>query len=254
MPQFAHLDPSPFELSGNEVGVLLLHGFTGAPTEMRPMAEYLAAQGLTVRVPLLPGHGTSEQDLNTKTWTEIVDGARAELEALQQKCSKVFVAGLSMGGLLTLRLGETCSGIDGLIPMAAAVYLSDPMRHILPVGRFLLKTWPKSSDPANDLEDTSQFDTLWSYDRFPVPAAYQLTRLIKNVRNDLPVIRQPILIVHGKKDKMVPEKAAYTIRDRVSSTDKELVMLAGSGHCLTVDAEREMVWQRAHRFIQERSS
>ena len=86
------------------VGVLLVHGFTGSPAGMRPWAEYLNKLGYTVRVPLLPGHGTKAEDLNLVKWQEWPAKVESELTILLQSCEKVFICGLSMGGGTTLNV------------------------------------------------------------------------------------------------------------------------------------------------------
>ncbi len=96
----------PWSSDGNEVGILVLHGFTGSPKSMRPWAEALAAEGWTVRLPLLPGHGTTWQDMNLTTWEDWYAEVEKALRDLQSRCTTVFVMGLSMGGSLTLRLAE----------------------------------------------------------------------------------------------------------------------------------------------------
>ncbi len=96
----------PFSHDGGDIGVLLSHGFTGSPQSMRPWAEHLAGEGFTVRLPRLPGHGTSWQELNRtrfEDWYAVVDAALTELT---ERCSKVVVGGLSMGGTLVTRLAE----------------------------------------------------------------------------------------------------------------------------------------------------
>ncbi len=96
----------PFSHDGNDVGVLLIHGFTGAPGSMRPWADHLAAEGYTVSLPLLPGHGTRWQDANRTTFDDWLAAVTAELRQLTERCRAVVVGGLSMGGTLTLRLAE----------------------------------------------------------------------------------------------------------------------------------------------------
>ncbi|MCF2435802.1 alpha/beta fold hydrolase [Streptomyces thinghirensis] len=90
----------PFRHEGGEVGVLLCHGFTGSPQSLRPWAQYLAARGLTVALPLLPGHGTRWQDMQVTGWQDWYAEVDRELRALRERCASVFVAGLSMGGAL----------------------------------------------------------------------------------------------------------------------------------------------------------
>jgi len=239
-----------FEFEGGRTGVLLLHGYTGAPTIVRPMGEYLASKGLHVVAPLLPGHGTSPADLNTKTWREVAEAARAELYTLQGSCDRVFVAGLSMGGLLSLHLAAHCSDITGVIPMAAAVYLKSPLRFLIPVVRHLTSTFPKSNDPHLSIEDLECEDFLYTYDREPVQFAAEVMKLVREVRENLHRVHQPLLVFQGTKDKTVPMKAAHAIIERTSSKDKELVRLEQSGHCLTVDGERDQVFAKTWQWIE----
>jgi carboxylesterase len=86
------------------IGVVLVHGFTGSPAAMRPWAEFLNARGYSVRVPLLPGHGTKPADLNEVQWPEWPAKVKAEIVELQKHCSQIFVTGLSMGGGTTLNV------------------------------------------------------------------------------------------------------------------------------------------------------
>src|SRR4051794_40405049 len=94
----------PFSADGGDTGVLLCHGFTGSPQSLRPWAEALARAGHTVRLPLLPGHGTTWQDMNRISWRQWYDEVDAAFTELRSRCSAVFVPGLSMGGALALRL------------------------------------------------------------------------------------------------------------------------------------------------------
>ncbi len=91
----------PFRHEGGEVGVLLCHGFTGSPQSLRPWADYLAARGLTVSLPLLPGHGTRWQDMQLTGWQDWYAEVDRALRELLDRCEQVFVFGLSMGGALT---------------------------------------------------------------------------------------------------------------------------------------------------------
>ncbi len=104
MTRQPHLDPNSFLLEGGPIGVLLIHGFTGAPTEMRLLGEYLNRNGLTVSAPLLPGHGTTVEEMNRCKWTDWTAAVARALAELQDRCDTVFVGGLSMGSLLTLYL------------------------------------------------------------------------------------------------------------------------------------------------------
>ncbi|CAM5292638.1 Carboxylesterase OS=Streptomyces violarus OX=67380 GN=FHS41_005791 PE=4 SV=1 [Streptomyces violarus] len=113
MPVLAGAEP--FRHEGGETAVLLCHGFTGSPQSLRPWAEHLAARGLTVSLPLLPGHGTRWEDLRMTGWQDWYAEVDRELRLLCERREQVFVAGLSMGGALALRLaakhGDAVSGV-----------------------------------------------------------------------------------------------------------------------------------------------
>jgi len=96
----------PFSADGGEIGVLLCHGFTGCPQSLRPWAEAMAKAGHTVRLPLLPGHGTTWQDMNRTTWRDWYGCVEDAFRELRARCDAVVVGGLSMGGALALRLAE----------------------------------------------------------------------------------------------------------------------------------------------------
>src|SRR5687767_7503545 len=104
MANSSTLDPSPFEWVGGQVGVLLIHGFTASPTQLRLVGTDLHQRGLTVSAPLLPGHGTTLADLSKQHWQDWVRHVELALTDLKSRCSAVFVAGISLGSLLTLYL------------------------------------------------------------------------------------------------------------------------------------------------------
>ncbi len=248
------LNTESFYRSGGDTGILLLHGYTAATPEVRPMGEFLADKGLTVTAPLLPGHGTNPQDLNTRTWRELVETASSALYDLQGQCSKVYVGGLSMGGLLTLHLGQHFSGIDGLIPMAPALYLRDPMRFFIPLVKHFVPLLPKSKDLSTRVEDPQSYPLLWHYEQNPLHFADEVVSLMHHVRDRLSSLTQPLLVFHGAQDKTIPLKAAQVLMKRCSSRDKELVILPHSGHCLSVDGEREEVFAKTWSWIQRQNN
>ncbi len=248
------LDPSAFALDGGRAGILLLHGYTAATPEMRPLGEYLASKGMTVVAPLLPGHGTNVADLNKRTWREVAEAAADELYLLLGRCDRVYVGGLSMGGLLTLHLGQRCPEIAGLIPMAPALYLRDPLSHLLPLLKHIIRSTPKSKDMHASVEDAASAKLIWSYDRNPVRFAAEVALLMHHVRDRLSLITQPLLAFHGARDRTVPAKAARLIISKSSSRDAELVVLPNSGHCLSIDGEREAVFAKTWQWIQEREA
>lgn len=253
MPQPQHLDPSPFAADRGPVGILLLHGFTGSVAETRPMGEYMAARGLTVRCPLLPGHGTSPHDLTRIRWHEWTAVAEEGLQNMQKRCQTVFVGGLSAGSLLTLWLGAHHPSLAGLIPMAPAIWVNNKFMPLTLGLRHVMKFYPSEKPGDDDLVDPAALDRTWSYDQIPLWGAAEVYLLQRQVRRMLSHIRQPILIFQGKRDNQVPMKAAQAVYDRVQSVDKGLVKLESSGHNLLADGERESVWAQSFRWIRQHS-
>lgn len=216
------------------------------------MGEFLAGRGLTVRCPLLPGHGTSVADLTDLTrirwqqWAEVVEEA---LEELQGRSASVVVGGLSLGALLTLWLGARHPDIAGLIVMAPAVRVRNRLAPLSLGLRYVVRYVPGTMSGGPDLQDPAAAARAWHYDPIPVWGAAELYRFQRQVVKVLGRIGQPILIFQGRHDHQVPPEAAQIVYDKVASTDKTLVWMEHSGHNLLVDGEREIVWARCYEWM-----
>lgn len=242
-------DPSAFELKGGNIGVLLIHGFTGSPAEMRLVGQYLNERGLTVSAPLLPGHGTEVEDLNQIRWQELTAAVETALAKLQERCQHTFVAGLSMGGLLTLYLGSRHPELPGITTYAAALDIADWRRHFAPIIKRLFKTISKQEE---HWADPQAEDLMWAYDVWPVGGAMQLFALRDEVESSLPRITCPALIIYSTADSTVTPEAAGMIVDAIASEDKELVRLDECGHVMTVDRGWDQLAERTYQFIMAR--
>jgi carboxylesterase len=256
MPQPGHLDPRAYSADSSVVldgakgtlGALLIHGHTGSVVETRPMGEYLAGQGFSIRCPLLPGHGTVPQDLTRIRWEAWADEVESALRDLQSRCEVVFVGGLSLGSLLALWLGARHPGIAGLIPMSPAIKVTNRMFPLTLALRYAFKYSPFPL-PEDNLGDPEAVHRAWHYDEQPMRSASEVYLLQRRVRSLLPTIRQPILIFQGRRDPQLDPQAAQIVYDGVSSTDKTVVWLENSGHNLLIDGEREAVWQQSCEWM-----
>src|SRR6478736_8037433 len=124
----------PFSHDGSDVGVLLVHGFTSTPQSLRPWAEHLAEAGFSVRLPRLPGHGTTWQEMNRTQWADWQAETERAFGELVDRCDRFFVAGLSMGGALAVRIAERhAANVAGLVLVNPCVTLGDPRLAALPV-------------------------------------------------------------------------------------------------------------------------
>jgi carboxylesterase len=236
----------PFRRTGDPVGVLLCHGFTGSPRSLRPWAEYLADRGLTVSLPLLPGHGTRWQDMQLTRWQDWYATVDTELRTLREQCAKVFVAGLSMGGSLALRLAARHGdAVSGIVVVNPANRIHGPAARALPVVRYLLRTTPGI---VNDIARPDPPDE-GGYNRVPLHAAHSFRRFLMRLDGELPQVTQPLLVLHSRTDHVVPPIDAARVLGRVSSTDVTETVLERSYHVATLDYDAERIFADSYAFI-----
>lgn len=235
----------PFYIKRGPVGCLLIHGYTDSPFTVQSVGAKLAEAGFTVRADVLPGHGTDPAELNRLTWRAWWDAVLAAYDALARECDQVFVVGLSFGGTLGLHLAQH-RPVAGLVTMAAMLGSIDPRPYYAGVLRWIKPFVPKGLGP-----DVSQPLTDYvGYDTVPVGGVAQVMKLIAHVRDDLPQIRCPILVIHGAQDHTVPLENAREIHDSVSSSEKKLVVLPRSYHVVTLDVERDLLEAEVLAFVE----
>jgi carboxylesterase len=244
----AGAEPFGFEGKDSETGVLMIHGFTGTPQGLRPWGEHLAAQGWTVLCPRLPGHGTSSADLAKTSGDDWAGEAEMALIGLQERCSSVFIAAMSMGATIGLdlssRFPETVNGLIGVNP---SVYSEDPRQRFAP----LLGRLPFSvKGIGSDIADPSQHELC--YPRVPLKAAAELLSYQSRVKDRLAGVRAPLLLLSSRQDHVVPPGNTSFVAEHVSSTDVEIVWLERSFHVATLDYDAPLIFERSAEFIAKR--
>jgi carboxylesterase len=238
---------APIQLDGGPTGILLIHGFTGSPAEMRLVAAHLHERGLTVSVPCLPGHGTTVRRLNRtarQAWTRHVDRALADL---QDRCHTVVVAGVSLGATLALQAASR-RAVAGAVLYSPAILVTDWRACLLPVLMRLAPMLPKGRDYFADPEAAVQ---VCSYDATPLVAAHEVVQLIGQVQLLLSQVRCPLLIVQSAADRTIDRRSAVYLAERAGSARKEVLWLRDSGHMVTVDCEWRTVAEATYRFVQQ---
>jgi carboxylesterase len=228
------------------IGVVLVHGFTGSPAAMRPWAEFLNAHGYSVRVPLLPGHGTTPADLNNVEWQAWPAKVKSEITELQKHCSQVFVAGLSMGGGTTLnvaaQLGDELSGLILVNPM---IYV----KGISPALAFVISRVIKfGNSVGNDIKRAGV--TEYSYDKLPYRGIHQLLTMLKLTRAALPSIKTPIQLFHSVDDHTLPVANTEIVMREIGSVSKSRIELVNSFHVATIDHDCELIFTNSLTFIE----
>lgn len=228
------------------IGVLFVHGFTGAPPSMRPWAEFLLSKGYTVRVPLLPGHGTKPQDLNKVKWREWPAKVQQELEELFKSCDQVFIAGLSMGGGTSLYVAaENNDRISGII-------LVNPMIHVpfisAPVGYLLSRFQKMRTSVGNDIKRPEISEH--GYDALPTRGIHQLLIMLKITRKNLQKVTVPVQLFHSAEDHTLPVSNTEIVMAGLNSANKTRIELLNSYHVATLDYDQELIYANSLTFIQ----
>lgn len=240
----------PYHHDGGSVGFLLSHGFTGTPQSMRPWAEFLAAEGLTVSLPLLPGHGTRWQDMQLTTWQDWYAEIERAFDILRSTCEYVFVGGLSMGGTLALRLAQQRGDqVAGLVLVNPSVHADDPRLKALPVLKHLVRSVPGI---GSDIRKEGAAEL--AYSRTPLKPLHSLTRLWPLVQTDLPQVTQPVLLFRSPQDHVVAPANAETVLARISSTDVTAEQLPDSYHVATLDNDAERIFTGSLEFVRRLTS
>lgn len=245
-------DASPFEfgeVGGTGPAVLCIHGLTGTPFEVRAPAEGLAQQGFACLGPELPGHGTTPDDLGAtprSAWVDAVLGAYDRLDATHER---VYVMGLSLGGLLALVLGAR-RPVAGAVVLAAPLALGLQVRAVVP----LLARWVRSIPKTSDIVDDDARARHPGYRRMPLRAVHELMRLQGEVIRELPRITAPLLLIYSQRDRTVSFSDSEQIRAAVSSAESRIIELDQSGHVMPVDVERERVVKEVVSFLADLES
>ncbi len=240
-----HLPFESFNLEGtNNIGVLLVHGFTATTAEVRLLAEFLNEKGFTVHAPLLPGHATTPVELNhtnRQAWIDAVEGA---YKTLRQEVEMVFVGGESMGAVLSLNLAASYPEIAGILTFAPAIAV--PLTRFERImGRLYANVRMSLPKGSIDVPDKWQ-----GYPDNPLLAANQLFKLQDDTRKLLSKINQPVLIVQGRLDTAISPESGAIIMEGVSSKDASLFWMEESTHVVLLDKEWEQIAEIALAFIQ----
>jgi len=237
----------PFFFEGNEVGCLVCHGFTGSTQSMRFIGEYLANEGgLTVVGPRLKGHGTSVEDMARSSAEDWIRSVEAGLQTLRERCSKIFITGLSMGGTLTLYMAAMYPEvICGAAPINGAVFVNNPDLAGL---AFMADAPAAVPGVGGDIKKPGV--TELAYADVPVPAIRQLYALMSVTRELLPRVKCPLLVIQSRDDHIVvPDNAPFIIENN-GAEDKRLLWLENSYHVATLDHDKELIARETLKFIQ----
>jgi carboxylesterase len=236
----------PFFLRGsNEIGILLLHGWTSPPDELLPLGKYLNSFGYTVFAPLLRGHGTRPEDLERVHWKDWLEDAHGALHDLEKKSSKIFVGGISMGADLAMHLAEEKS-VVGIISMGGAIrYKLHPIAKLALFFMGITKKYRKKYYPP---WVRKKMGNRKVYMYYPIESAKEVIRLADATREILSRVTRPILVMQSDSDHMVSKKSPQMIFEGVNSKIKEIYWVKDGYH---VFAGNRRTWKKIGDFVEK---
>ncbi|WP_334170503.1 alpha/beta hydrolase [Sinomonas sp.] len=225
-------------------GVAICHGFSGAPSSVLPWAQGLAAHGFDVEVPLLPGHGTTWRDLESRRWREWAECFEEACARVAARNDLLFVAGLSMGGALALRTA-TRLDVAGIAVVNPGLGFYDWRVRYLGAIRLVRRTTapidePAAPDPVGDEGD---------YSVTPLAAVHELRLLFREVERSLRRVTAPLIAFKSDVDPVVPPSSIRHILRKVASRELDFVPLHASPHVATRDVEAPLIVARTAEFF-----
>lgn len=237
----------PYSFNGNkDTGLLLIHGFTGTTSSLKPIADYFSKKGYHIELPRLAGHGTKWEDLNEVKYQDWITDIESSFKQLKKRCSNIFVIGLSMGGTLSLVLAENYPEINGIVLINHACIFKDIRLIFVPILKHFMKY---AEGVAGDVKNKDVKEI--AYDRSPVLGVHELLKLIKIMKKNLYKINQPTLILKSKEDHVIPRESVSYVYERIQSVKKRVEWLTNSYHVATIDYDKDIIIEKIENFIKE---
>lgn len=236
----------PFTFEAGKRAVLLLHGFTGNTADVRMLGRFLEKRGYTCHAPLYKGHGVPPEELVQSGpedwWNDVITGYNY---LKSQGHEEIAVAGLSLGGVFSLKLGYTVP-IKGIVPMCAPMYIKSEEVMYKGILEYAREYKQREGKSAQQIEKEME-----EYQQTPMKTLKALQNLISDVRANVDMIYSPTFVVQARHDHMINTNSANIIYNEVESVFKEIKWYEQSGHVITLDKEREQLHEDIYQFLEK---
>ncbi|MBC8312151.1 MAG: alpha/beta fold hydrolase [Candidatus Marinimicrobia bacterium] len=243
-------DTNNYEFNkGCKRGVYLIHGFTNTTFELLDLAKFLRDNNFYVKLDNLPGHGTSVDDCNKTKYTEYIEHIEHGVAEVASNCDEVHVIGISMGGVLALHLA-TVFPLASVVEAATVFKFKSEFRVRVLVP--LLKRLVPKLEKASQYKEKSIF---FGYTHYPTYALNEMRKLTNYVRPNLHKIKCPIYLVHSIIDTTSVMKNFEIIKNSISSSLKNELILENTNHCIFANGpEQPFIFENVLTFLNENSS
>lgn len=234
------------------IGVLLVHGFNGSRNDLAELEAYLQGCGMLTENMLLPGHGMRVRDLMSLGWDDWALAVREEVQRLKQRCDVVFLVGHSMGGSLTLHVAAH-EEVAGVVSMCAPLHMHPLLMPVVRAVKYIAPLLPTLPEDLRDREARRSYKRdvyRWT----PMRPIESMLKFLPQLRDELPQITAPALIMTSVRDHVVPARDGREIYRRIGSHEKYLVTFHRSYHLIMKDLDREEVFTKTAAFIQRHAS
>lgn len=245
------LKESFYFAGNNEEAILLIHGWTSVPYELRRLGKYLNENGYTVSIPMLRGHGTKVEDLENVKWQDWMEDVQRAHSELTKTHKKIYIAGTSLGASLTVMLAEKNPNVSGIILMAMPYKvklekISAFLASIVKVFRkYNKKFYPPTFGAANTIT------RLISYQTYPISSAQEVYKLIKITRRKLSKITNPCFIMQSSNDHIVTKNSLEKIYKNIGSKIKIKKYINRAYHTFISDINKEHIFEDILSFIKK---
>jgi carboxylesterase len=233
-----------------QTGILFVHGFTGSPVSLRPLAELLAARGFAVDLPRLPGHGTTWRDMLPTRYDDWRAYVEARARALRERTERVVLVGLSMGGTLSLDVASgTGAPIAGVVAINSQIL--DRTGVIVKLGPYLEKILPVVPAAVAGLtrNDIAKPDVAErAYGWIPSAAGNSLLRALPRIRVQLARMPCPVVVMYSPNDHSVSPKNSKALLGLIRAPELDALVLEHSYHVATLDYDQPLIEERVAAF------
>jgi len=237
----------------HEKAALLIHGFADTPYDMRPVGEYLAANGIASYSPLLAGHGTSAIDLAKTGWHEWTASAENAYIELSSQYKRVYLVGFSMGGNIAIHLAAKYD-TAGMVLLAPSIFTIGQDRLVTTETAIERLSRFAMTDYVINNEQDAAFDMSAIKDRavytlFPITSLRSLVEFMKLTREELPRVHEPVMVIQSLNDDTVDITGPGYVLNNVSSSSREVIWVGRAKHLLTLDTDKDIVFRQTLEFI-----